>query len=832
MCYDSSLSFKQNSTTVFSNNIANFRGGAICSLCSSYISFKENSTTTFSNNSANFSGGAIYSHENSTVCFEGNSVTKFNDNTADDGGAICSEVNSPVLLQGNSAILFCTNNAYNNGGAIRSNVNSDLIFKENSVTIFSDNSAGSGGGAITTYKNSYISFEGNSAIEFSKNTANYGHAILSQLNSHISFEGDSVIVFSDTNKCIRALYSDYKSTKICKENSSRDFTYTATNYSRNILSKNLIGISETILCLHYSKIMYKGYSSIIFKYHLIKWCVNVCLPYPGETNVVMIDDNGMVWCSNQKAFDCLSDKCYNNCKDLKERLGCVNNNNVVNITDKIVVLSSVIELNSNNVLIIGHNNPTVICVNDSGLKVYKGNNLKIEGITWIGCGALDIPVLEITDSSNVIIQKCCFLYSMGQVIRLTDVSGYVNITNCIFVNSNYYKGHGISIDIENTKPTKVLNVFTVNNCDFSSNKGAMSVIFIVDFYQNLLKYGTTNLINCSFHNNEGASIYSSFLYNFHIIGEILFQNNVAEDGAGIYINDFSTIIFSKNSDVKFINNTANHNGAAIFIEGNSSAIFDNNSKVTFTDNKASNGIIYSQFRSSVMFKATCNVTFSRNSATQYGAAIYSYDNSQVIFIGNATVTFKSNYVPFNDPHLEHGGTVLSVSNSNIYFEDDTVIVFSNNSADFGSAIFSTHSSNVVFKDSSRVMFDNNKAHYCGVLMSAISSNITFTDTTKVTYVSNTVSYILSSNNIFSGGTICTFQSEIIFTEHSLVTFINNKADRGGAVVIITCNVIMEEYSTLIFNNNFALYSSGGAFVCSYNSNFTIKGNSNVTFNNN
>ena len=43
---------------------------------------------------------------------------------------------------------------------------------------------------------------------------------------------------------------------------------------------------------------------------------------------------------------------------------------------------------------------------------------------------------------------------------------------------------------------------------------------------------------------------------------------------------------------------------------------------------------------------------------------------------------------------------------------------------------------------------------------------------------------------------------------------------------------MQQYSTVIFNNNIALYSSGGAFVCSNNSNVTIKGNSNVTFNNN
>ena len=43
---------------------------------------------------------------------------------------------------------------------------------------------------------------------------------------------------------------------------------------------------------------------------------------------------------------------------------------------------------------------------------------------------------------------------------------------------------------------------------------------------------------------------------------------------------------------------------------------------------------------------------------------------------------------------------------------------------------------------------------------------------------------------------------------------------------------MQQYSTVIFNNNIALYSSGGAFVCSNNTNVTMKGNSNVAFNSN
>ena len=124
----------------------------------------------------------------------------------------------------------------------------------------------------------------------------------------------------------------------------------------------------------------------------------------------------------------------------------------------------------------------------------------------------------------------------------------------------------------------------------------------------------------------------------------------------------STIIFGENSNTKFINNSAYHNGTAIFVDNNSSAIFDNNSIVKFHHNKAHNGIVYSNGRSSVMFKATCEVAISNNSATQYGAAIYSFDSSQVVFTGNSTVTLNNNIISFDDAHLQHGGTILSENN--------------------------------------------------------------------------------------------------------------------------------------------------------------------------
>jgi len=96
--------------------------------------------------------------------------------------------------------------------------------------------------------------------------------------------------------------------------------------------------------------------------------------------------------------------------------------------------------------------------------------------------------------------------------------------------------------------------------------------------------------------------------NLHINGQVIFENNTAENDAGIHISDYSTVIFGKNSNVKFINNS----GAAIFLNDHSIVLFDLNSNVTFNSNKAS------------------QVIFKSNTA-ENGAGIYISDYSTVVF---------------------------------------------------------------------------------------------------------------------------------------------------------------------------------------------------------
>ena len=865
-CY---ICFEGNSSTIFSNNSA-YDGGAIFSDENSNISFKGNSYAAFSNNTAYDAGGAIYSDEYSYISFKGNSFTRFSSNNAYYGGAISAEI-SDSSFEGNSTTVFSNNNAEYAGGAIGSDDCNKISFKGNSTTVFGNNTA-SEGGAIS-FECRYMYFRENATTVFSNNTAaSKGGAISFEEYSHIYCRENATTVFSNNIANIGgAIYSYYKSYISFIHNSATVFSNnSAADYGGAIVAYLQCGITfgdnsivtfndnnatfgATVFLNSNSTIISTDDTNLFFNDLSARWCHNKCLPYTGRGDVVMIDSIGVVWCSNQKLLRCLSSRCY--CKNLENILKTgINAGNLVNISDDVVVLSSAFELPANDISIIGHNNPTVICFN-GGRLIFNFNyiyyrhihyNLTIKGIAWVGCGAVtDIlviddaaddtgGVLQIFGFSKVTIQECSFQHSLGQVVSLIDVDD-VNINDCKFVMStNIYQGYSAVIYYTRTADYSKLTV-SFNHCYFRSNEGAKSVIYFDKYsYPEYSQYTydmQIYLINSSFYNNQGVSIYLS-KQTLHINGEVLFENNVAENGAGIYMSNHSTVIFDENSNTKFINNSVYYNGAAVFLNNHSSILFDNNSTVTFTGNRATIGTIYCKANSNLTFKATSQVMFSSNLVTKYGTAIYSSDNSNVTFIGIAN--FDNNVIPSNDMHLQLGGTIFSENNSHISFEENSITRFSNNFADFGAAIFLTYNSHVIFKDRSIIMFNYNTAHYCGALTSAIFSTITFTDHTKVTYNANTVSRILPSNcESSAGAAICTYQNcKIVFSEHSLVTFINNRASRGGAVIIFESTVFIEEFSIVTFDNNFAWYSSGGAFVCSNNSNFTIKGNSNVTFSGN
>ena len=291
--------------------------------------------------------------------------------------------------------------------------------------------------------------------------------------------------------------------------------------------------------------------------------------------------------------------------------------------------------------------------------------------------------------------------------------------------NNIYRDHGADITVKlcpsNSSDTQLI----ISNCDFSYNEGTASIFYLEDHHVSMY------YINTTFYNSQGVPIYLSYSCFLHISGDIIFMNTITENGAGIYISNHSTVTFGENSNVKFINNSADYKGGAIFMNIHSSVTFEKESIVSFNDNKGISGTIYSEDNSNITFKANSQVIFDSNSATQHGTAICSIDNSHVTFTGSSNVTFSNNVLFTNEKSgdLKFGGIIFSSTYSHISFDENTTVVFSNNSANIGTAIFSFYKSTITFKDKSEVMFNSNVAQYCGILTSALLSKMFFNDNT-------------------------------------------------------------------------------------------------------
>ena len=510
------------------------------------------------------------------------------------------------------------------------------------------------------------------------------------------------------------------------------------------------------------------------------------------------DDNSLICCV------------YGNCS-CSSLDHALTSNVLINITTDVTLSSLVTVSNLENVSIIGHNNPTVNCRNAGGMQLTSSHHLIIQGITWIACGIDNVnhtkPGLSLSYSLNVTIQNCTFQQSVGQAIVLSEMSGDVNINNCKFLKNRRYRGHGAAIhysSLTNNTNNYSRFVLTIKNCNFSYNR-MKSLVYLENKHKKII------LNNSTFCYNQGISVYA-INHKIYLNGKILFKNNTADNGAGIYISNHSTVTFVNNSEVTFIQNSAKYKGGAVFLRNHSSIIFDQNSVVALINNSATNGIVYSDTGSNVTFKGNCYVKFSGNSAIQSGAALYS-DISLVTFMGNCKVTFSSNYASDVWPY---GGTIYSINFSNISFEGSSTTLFINNDAHRGGAIFSSDHSSISFEGNSNTTFSNNKG---GAILHNNFGSISFKGNASTMFSSNSIAYyysraiMLDEVNMFFGG-------------NSSTTFIDNNS---GAIFCSTCNILHEGNSTAMFHKNNA--SSGGAVYC-YHGSIAFEGISTTVYNNN
>ena len=237
------------------------------------------------------------------------------------------------------------------------------------------------------------------------------------------------------------------------------------------------------------------------------------------------------------------------CNSLDYALANLTGNVLINITTDVTLSSLVKPSNLKSVSIVGHNNPTVNCTNIGGIHFISCHNCIIQGITWHGCGSENVdtnaePGLKLSYSSNITIQNCSFQHSIGQAVVLSEVTGDVNINHCQLVYNSHYRGHGAAVHyLSNNVTNHPQFLFKINNCNFTYNKGAKSLIYFEN--KNIEHNNRISFHHSNFCHNQGTSIYVvNQKLNFH--GNLLFLNNTAEYGAGILISNKASIIFGKN----------------------------------------------------------------------------------------------------------------------------------------------------------------------------------------------------------------------------------------------------------------------------------------------
>ena len=186
-----------------------------------------------------------------------------------------------------------------------------------------------------------------------------------------------------------------------------------------------------------------------------------------------------------------------------------------------------------------HNQHDLLSITDSQ---FVGNNAVLGGGVGIQFGAMD---------------------SIDHVFQ-------VRIENCTFTQNIGSPGSALSIlSVLNS----LLVQFTINDCVFDSNIYPIAELpnSIQQFELDLLN--TVQLISvqditfedCRFADNMGTAVFA-LASTIRFKGEIEFSRNSGTNGGGLSLLGFSIFLLTPETNISFINNTAQFRGGALYVE--------------------------------------------------------------------------------------------------------------------------------------------------------------------------------------------------------------------------------------------------------------------------
>ena len=447
----------------------------------------------------------------------------------------------------------------------------------------------------------------------------------------------------------------------------------------------------------------------------------------------------------------------------------------------------------NNINIMGNSSKDkeviINCLPFAGLYFYNSHGIKINNVSFIGCGAtynrqlgkpnnsdaLNIS-LYFVQCSNVNMEDVTVANTTGSAVYMHATLSSNVIKGCTFqhnIPSPQHKGGSFVITFPKCPP---LPLTTIENC----NKGMY-------YHPNQISYANYTIYNCTFRNNEanfekrighpsdlnhgrggGLIIYFAWKaqYNTFLVDKCLFEHNRALYGGGAFIaiaddSMYNVITFQRSN---FVNNAATQGGGGVRIQF---LIYNTDKSAAANNNEV-------EFHS-------CN--FTGNDASLGGGVSLFTANEQ-----NKTNKFSFYDSSWNANTAKTGGAV-----------DATAWLF------FGGSLPQPYFSNCTFYKNTQ----ENSSPFYGV-----------SDSSSVgTMYLDSVSVMLDNVNFTENQAtaIYAINNHLVFHEDSCFIFDRNIGTNGGAIALIgNAAIVAQANVTVNFTNNTASVHGGAiyAFVTS------------------
>ena len=270
-----------------------------------------------------------------------------------------------------------------------------------------------------------------------------------------------------------------------------------------------------------------------------------------------------------------------------------------NITNSIIVNSIFIQISSTN---------SSLSIYDSSFKPGKDDiNVNMDSYSKnLSVNFLDLALVGTQVVQNIRGKPHNCVLQFDKLTATNNSSLHINgkeslgfqcrITNSQFSNNNDNNPVVFIYNVFNPTLRPDLDVgIEIFNSAFSNNSNGEHVVHLAYDGHNNGPLGNVHLSHTSFTDNfdNDNTLFLEYS-NLTINGTVLFQNNAALNGAGIYFTDFSLAALSDNVDIKFTKNVAALGGGAVYADYPSSltnpiwVLFsaEGNYSVRFYDNQA------------------------------------------------------------------------------------------------------------------------------------------------------------------------------------------------------------------------------------------------------